>query len=194
MRFQVIFFIVLSVFSVSAFCQQSDTLQKRKNSYVIETGAGWTHYFNNLEYGDKNIKTDFAGVSMRLFWEPEYRLSLGIESGYYRLFKVEGNLDSGMPFEVDRDVIPIMLLARMRIAGNLFLGTGFGLALIKNKSLVENEMIKTNTLSLSNYELSAAYIYPLNSHLKIGGEMKVYNYGSLNDWLYSLQLFGVVRF
>lgn len=195
MKFTGVIFALLLVFpALPAFCQQDDTLQKKKNAYVIEAGTGWTHYFNNLEYGDKNITTDFAGVSIRFFWEPEYRLSLGIESGYYRLFRVKGSLDSGMPFEIDRDVIPMMLLARMRISGNLFLGTGFGLALIKNKSVGENEKIKTNTLSLSNYQLSAGYFYPLNLHLRIGGEMIVYNYGSLNDWLYTLQLFGAISF
>ena len=185
---------LLLILTAGPVSGQKGDISDKNAHYVLEAGTGWTHYFNNLEYGDRNIKTDFGGVSLRLFWEPEYRLSLGVESGYYRLFKVKGTLDTGMPFEIDRDVIPMILLARMRVADNFFLGTGFGLALIKNKSLGENEKIKTNTLSLSNYEMSAAYIYPLNLRLRIGGEMKVYNYGSLNDWLFTLQVFGAVRF
>jgi hypothetical protein len=185
---------LLVLISLLAFSQQNDSLNGKLSHYSLAIGTGWTHYFNNLEYGDKNITTDFGGISLRFFWEPEYRLSLGLESGYYRLFKVKAQLTPDMTGEAVRSVIPMLLIARMRIVDNFYLGTGFGLALIKNKASGGSQQVNTNTLSLSNYEATASYIYPVNARFRIGGEMKLNNFGSLNDWMYTLQVFGAIRF
>ena len=186
--------LILVLIPLLAFTQQNDSLNAKLSHYSLSIGTGWTHYFNNLEYGDENILTDFGGVSFRFFWEPEYRLSLGLESGYYKLFNVKGQLTPDISLESDRSVIPMLLLVRMRIVNYFHLGTGFGLALITNKSSGPSQQVITKTLSVSNYQFSASYIYPLNTHLRLGGEMKLYNYGSLNDWMYTLQLICAIRF
>ena len=186
--------LILVLIPLLAFTQQNDSLNGKLAHYSLSIGTGWTHYFNNLEYGDENILTDFGGVSFRFFWEPEYRLSLGLESGYYKLFNVKGQLTPDISLESDRSVIPVLLLVRMRIVNYFYLGTGFGPALITNKSSGESQQVITKTWSVSDYQLSASYIYSLNTHLRLGGEMKLYYYGSLNDWMYSLQLLCAIRF
>jgi hypothetical protein len=193
-RIRSISVLLLVLNSLLAFSQEKDSSNIKLSHYSLAIGTGWTHYFNNLEYGDKNITSDFGGISFRFFWEPEYRLSLGLESGYYRLFKVKGQLTPDITGEAVRSVIPMLLLARMRIVDNFYLGTGFGLAIIKNKTTGGSQQVNTSTLSLSNYEATASYIYPINTRFHIGGEMKLNNYGSLNDWMYSLQVFGAIRF
>jgi hypothetical protein len=186
--------LILVLTSSQAYPQKNNAAHERPDHFSLAAGSGWTHYFNNLEYGDKNIVTDFSGVSLRFFWETEYKLALGLELGYYRMFRVKGEFAPGVSVESERNVIPLMMLVRMRIADRIYLGTGFGLAILKNRSSGPGNVVNTNTLSLSNYQASASYIYPVNNHLRFGGEMKLYYYGSLYDWMYSLQVLCAIRF
>ena len=186
-RKKIIFALMLTCFTLAVFSQQKDSVKVRLNHYTLSIGAGWTHYINNLENWDNNIQQDFAGVSFKFFWEPEFRLSLGLETGYYKLFRVSGQLPDNTSVEVERNAIPLLLLVRMRIVDNVYLGAGMGIAILNNKSSGADMTIKTKTTSLSNFELSGAYIYPLNKHLLVGGEAKLFHFGSLSDWMYSLQ-------
>lgn len=186
--------LILSLIIVQAFSQLKMDTDEKPDHFSLAAGTGWTHYFNNLEYGDKNIRTDFSGISLRFFWETEYLLGLGFESGYYRLFSVKGELNPGVSIESERGVIPLMMLVRMRIIKNIYLGTGLGYALLTNKFSDSGEPVKTTTLSLSNYQASASYIFPVSKHLRLGGEIKLYNFGSLNDWIYSMQVLCAIRF
>ena len=178
---------MLACFTLAGFSQQKDSVKVRLNHYTFTVGAGWTHYINNLEVYDQNIRKDFAGVSFKFFWEPEYRLSLGLETGYYKQFSLSGQMTDGTSFEINRLVVPLLLLVRMRIIDNVYLGAGMGLAIITNKASGGDQEIVTSTTSLSNFELSGAYVYPLSKHWLVGGEFKMFHYGELNDWMYSFQ-------
>ena len=90
-------------------------------------------------------------------------------------------------------MIPLLLLVRMRIVDNFYLGAGVGLALITNKAAGANQKIVTKTTSLSNYEVSGSYIVPLSKHWQVGGELKMFNFGNLDDWMYSIQALCAVR-
>ena len=175
------------LFDLALFSQTNDGGKVRLNHYSLAVGTGWSHYINNLEYGDNNIRQNFVGISFMFFWEPEHRLSMGLETGYYKLFKVKGQITTDMTAEVDRSVIPLLLKVRMRIVDNFYLGTGFGLAIIHNNVSGGNVKINTKTWSLSNYEVSGSYLYPFGKHFRVGGELKAFNFGNLNDWMYSLQ-------
>ncbi len=187
------FTLVLICFTLVAFSQQKDSVKVRLNHYTLTVGAGWTHYIDNLEYGNKNIRKDFAGVSFKFYWEPEHRLSLGLETGYYKLFRTTNEFTPDTTFYVDRTVVPMLLLVRMRIVDNVYLGAGMGLAFITNKVSGVNNSIVTKTTSMSNFELSGAYIYPLSNLLRIGGEFKLFHFGNMSDWMYSIQATCAVR-
>ena len=184
---------VLVFLSVVIYSQKNDSVTVRLNHYTVTVGAGWTHYINNLQVGGENLQKDFAGVSVKFFWEPEHRLSLGLESGYYKLFRAKGQLTDNTLGQVDRSIIPILFLIRMRIIENMHLGIGTGIALITNKIAGGGQKVVTETLSLSNFELSGAYIYPLNKHLLLGGEVKLFHFGNTEDTMYSIQATCAVR-
>jgi hypothetical protein len=174
-------------FAFVLFAQQKDSVKVHLNHYTLTIGAGWSHYIDNLDYGVQDIKKNAVGVSFKFFWEPEYRLSLGLESGYYRLFKITDQVNPDTSVQIVRTVVPLLLLVRMRIVDNFYLGAGMGIALITNKATGAGQEIVTKTTSLANFELSAAYIYPLTKHWLVGGEVKAFHFANLEDWMYSIQ-------
>jgi hypothetical protein len=87
----------------------------------------------------------------------------------------------------------MLLLVRMRIIDNFYIGAGTGLAFITNKAAGAGAETVTKTTSLSNFELSGTYLYPLGKHFRVGGEFKGFHFGNLNDWMYSVQVLCAVR-
>ena len=192
-RKYIAFVLVFLLTAMAAFPQQKEPALAKPFHYSVTLGTGWTHYIDNLEYGNEDLGNDFAGYSFRFLWEPEYRLSLGAETGIYTLFKVKSK-SAAIPGDITRRITPVFLLARMRIFDHFYLGTGFGLAFLTNSTTTNHQKIVTNTTSLSNYLFSASYICPISPRWQLGGEVKVFNFGAYNDWVYSLQVFGAFRF
>jgi len=192
-RIKTVFTLVLVFLALVVFSQQKDSVKVRLNHYTLTVGAGWTHYVNNLENGDQNMKNDFAGISFKFFWEPEHRLSLGLESGYYKLFRITNQVNQDTSVQIDRTLVPFLLLVRMRIVDNVYLGAGMGISFITNKASGAGQEIKTQMSSLANFEVTGSYIYPLSKRWLVGGEMKVFHSGTLEDWLYSVQAIFAVR-
>ncbi len=184
----------MAFLSVVVYSQKNDSGKLRLNHYSFTIGTGWTHYINNLESGGQNIQKDYAGVSLKFFWEPEHLLSLGLETGYYKLFVAKGQLTDNTTGQVDRSVIPLLLLIRMRIIQNVHLGVGTGIALINNKTVGGKQKVITETISLSNFEFSGTYIYPLSKHWLVGGEVKLFHFGNTEDTMYSIQATFAWRF
>jgi hypothetical protein len=154
----------------------------------VMVGAGWTHYYNSLVIGHEGLKNNFFGSSLRIMWEPEHRLAVGIETGYYKLYDATlqpGNSTSSLA------VIPLMANFRMRILKNFYLTGGAGIALLKSELNGPSGSSKTQTISYSDVQVSALYFYNLSQQFSVGGELKFLWIDKTNDTLSGLQ--GVVR-
>ncbi len=173
--------------------QKSDTTRRSLNHYSLAIGFGWAHYINSLEIGKAEATIDHPGISLKFYWEPEHRLSLGLESGYYRIFGMTREIDNEQSGKVTLSAIPLLLNVRMRIVDHFYLSAGAGLALMLNRVSGINQTINSTILSLSNYQFSASYLYPLNRYWIIGGEFKFLNFGKTDDWIYSLQACCAIR-
>jgi len=192
---KLIFLLFLSIFFPAVlYPQQKDSVRvKRNNHYSLAIGLGWTHYINTLEIGKDNANINSAGLSLKFFWEPEFRLSLGLETGFYKLYTVKNKTQTDFSGQAGMSAIPLLLTVRMRIIDHFYLSVGAGLAIMFNKVKGTNATINSTILSLSNYQYSASYIYPLTKHWQVGGEFKVLNFGKASDWLYSLQAVCAVK-
>lgn len=179
--------------STVVFASQKDSTRTKNNYYSLSVGIGWVHYVNNLDVGHDAAKNNFIGTSFKFFWEPKFRLSLGLESGYYKLYKVSKELPAGTA-EAEMSVVPLLLIVRMRIIDNLYLSAGGGMSLMMNKVNVINDQISSTILSLSNYQASASYLYPLSRLWHVGGEFKVLYYGKADDLSYTLQGLVAIKF
>jgi len=183
-----IFILVLSVLlSYGTFSQKADSIKVKRNHYSLTVGVGWAHYINTLEIGKDNATINSAGVSLKFFWEPEHRLSLGLESGFYRLYSVKSKSYTDVTGQVTMSAMPFLLVVRMRIVDRFYLSAGAGLAMMFNKVTGIDNKVNSNILSLSNYQFSGSYIYPLTKHWQVGGEFKVLDFGKASDWMYTIQ-------
>lgn len=185
--------LILLLAAHAAFTQQAEPAKTKLNHYSLTLGVGWTHYINNMETADQKVAQDFIGISGKFYWEPEYRISLGLGTGYYKLFRVTDQVGD-TTVKIDRNVIPLMLLVRMRIIDNFYLSAGMGISFITGKATGNGKEIVTSTKSLSNFELAGSYIYPLGKVFRVGGEASVYHFANLNDWMYSVKALVAVRF
>jgi len=186
--------ILVIFFSTLSYGQKNDSVSKKRNShYSLAIGLGWTHYINTLEIGKENATINSAGLSLKFFWEPEFRLSLGLETGLYKLYTVKNKTNTDVDGQATMSAIPLLLTVRMRIVDHFYLSAGAGLAVMFNKVKGINATISSTILSLSNYQFSASYIYPLSKHWRLGGEFKVLSFGKASDWLYTLQAVCAVR-
>ncbi len=188
-------FLIMAIFLAAhtVFAQQAEAPKAKLNHYSLTLGVGWTHYINNMETADQKVANNFVGFSGKFYWEPEYLVSLGLETGYYKLFRVIDQVGD-TTVKIDRNVIPLLLLVRMRIIDNFYIGAGMGISFITGKATGNGKEIVTKTKSLSNFELSGSYLYPLGKVFRVGGEAKVFHFANLNDWMYSVQALVAVRF
>ena len=176
-----------------AYPQQTDSLIRVESKYTMALGTGWSHYINSLEIPISGIKKDFIGMSLRFMWEPEHRLSLGFESGFYRIFKVSKNITPEINAESELYVIPLLFVARMRVVDHLYLSAAPGLAVMLSHMKGKNDDVRVTQFSLANFEATASYLYPLNGWISLGGELRFLNIGKTDDYLYSVHAVCVVK-
>jgi len=192
-RKHLIIIILILCFGPLSFSQKDDPPGVRLNHYSLAIGLGWAHYINTLEIGGDQATINSPGLALRFFWEPEHRLSLGLETGFYRLYKVKSQTYTNTGGQVTMSGVPFLLSVRMRIVDRFYLSAGAGLAAMFNKVTGIDNKIESTIISYSNYQFSASYIYPLAKHWQVGGEFKFLNFGKTADWMYTLQVFCAVR-
>ena len=75
--------VVAAIIACSTFPQVKDT------TYTISTeiGIGYSRYFTSIDYTDLN-KNGFSGT-LKIMWNPEHLLSIGLETGYQYLYSVD---------------------------------------------------------------------------------------------------------
>jgi hypothetical protein len=184
--------IILSVVTLCLFssgtAQERDSLSHPKSHYILSAGTGWSHYINTMELvSTKDVDKDFISVSLLFLWDPGYRVSLGLETGFYRMYVVQGSSDSGLAGRVRTNVFPFFLVARMRIVDHFYLSVAPGIAVMSSKVTGIGDQINTTVWSLANLKGTASYLYPVSKRFVAGGEVSVIVIGKARDYIYSLQ-------
>ncbi len=178
----------------TASSQTNDSIPKTRSHFTLAVGAGWSHYFANMELVPaRNVQKDFIGTSFRFMWEPEYRLSLGLETGFYRIFKVDSTINSEYNMKSRMNVVPLFLVIRMRIVDNFYLSIAPGIALQYTKITGIGPEITSHQLSLANFEATASYLYPLGKLFIVGGEARYMYFGKTNDIMMSISAVFAVK-
>jgi hypothetical protein len=169
---------------------------KKPNNWSVGGGFGWFHYVNTLDRGTGQVKPNQLGYTFRFMWEPEHRLAMGVESGYYTLYDINKDSTSASPVagQASLTAIPIMLVLRMRLLPNVFLSGGPGLTLMNSEASAYGNTSKSSFLSLSNVHVSVMYRKRISERFDIGAEGKFLYFGKTEDYGFSVQVVGAYHF
>jgi hypothetical protein len=163
----VLLFCFLS-FQVSA--QMESTMKHR---FTVYAGVGPNYYFNNLVIFKNYVNEFNYSFVGRIMWEPEHRLSLGIETGYYRLYTL--NFNGPAQSRVVNSAVPIQLVIGMRIHKHFYTNLSMGLSILTN-DVTTNFVgdFDAKAVSAADFTLTLGYKKMLGERFSLGAETKVF--------------------
>jgi hypothetical protein len=166
--------------SMQAIAQTDNSSQSGEHHFAIYGGLGPNYYFNNLVIG-KNLVNDFNySIVGRFMWEPGHLLSVGVETGYYRLY----TLDSPPPTQahIANSTVPLQIVLSMKFLKAFYFNFSMGQSILLNK--VHSEAygnFDATRVSVADFTGTLGYRYRLNSKFSIGAEAKYYYSSSFVD-------------
>jgi hypothetical protein len=164
--------------------------------YALYAGAGPNYYFNNLVLAKDYVNVYNFCFSARLMWEGEYKLSVGIESGYNRLYSMDidfGNSNGSV--HIDNTAIPLQLLVSMKFFEDFYASFTFGPSILQNHvRSTEYGDFSASTLSYADFAFTIGHRQLFKKRFYLGTELKVFYSSRLNDRNLSLLFMGGYRF
>lgn len=183
--------IVAILTACSTFAQLKDSTY----SLSTELGLGYSRYFTTMEYSDLS-KNGFSGT-VRIMWNPEHLLSVGLETGYQYLYSVDiSDYDTEFgttDFSASMYTIPIFIMFSMKVMPNVRLNAGTGMYLLFNSGNMFGDELKSNQLSIGGHA-GIAYTYPISNDIAIGGELLYSYFSKIQDQSVAVQFLFVYDF
>jgi hypothetical protein len=157
---------------------QSATVEKKKLRHIVFYGGiGPNIYFNNLVLAKNEVNTFNYSVVGRIMWEPEYRLSLGFESGYNRLYTINNSL-----VHIINGAVPLQFVVSIKFLKTFYGNFSYGRTILINK--VDSPTygnFDATAISLADVTLTVGYKRKLNERFSLGPELKYYYASKAND-------------
>lgn len=152
--------------------------QEKSRSISLILGGGLGHFFNTFtNVLDEDVHNDRPSFCGKLLWKPEYRLSIGLESGYYFMYSTTRiRTDGGSEKLTSKlKVVPIFLSLSMNVINHLDINFATGWAEMVytvNPAQSKAEKVIGTTYSMSNYTTGFTYSLPLGKQFRLGAEFK----------------------
>ena len=154
-------------FAFKGKAQTNDTKSTKAHHFTFYAGVGPNYYFNNLVLAKQKVNELNYSFVGRIMWEPKYNLSLGIESGYNRLYSVDADLPSPHgSVHIVNVAIPIRIVVTMKFFQNFYASFNMGQSILLNKvSSSENGTFDASSVSLGDFGLDIGYKRLINDPL-----------------------------
>jgi len=187
--------ILLSAIAFNCVAQTTDAGSVKKNyPFTLYAGVGPNYYFNNLVLAKDYVNELNYSFVGRIMWEPEHNLSLGIESGYNRLYSVKVKSGDSSAHVVNV-AIPIQIVVTMKFFENFYGSFLLGQSILKNHVTTTNiGNANATTISLGDFGAAIGYKRLVSDRFYLGGEIKGYYSSRLQDKNISLVFMSGVRF
>jgi hypothetical protein len=171
--------------------------QQNEKTYSVSTelGVGYSRYFTTMDYTDLN-KNGFSGT-VKVMWNPEYLLSIGLETGYQYLYSLDvSNYDTefgNTNVKASMYTVPIFIVFAMKVFPNVKLTAGSGAYLLFNSGEAFGDALSSNQISIGAH-VGISYTYPINNSMAIGGELLYSYFSKLQDQTVAIQFLFVYKF
>jgi len=156
------------------------TRDNKQHRFSVYLGAGPNFYFNNLIFLKTRVNEFNYSFSGKIMWEPEHRLSIGLETGYFRLYGID--LSGPKNSKVRNSAIPIQLVVTMRVLKSFYGSFSIGRAFLINDVTTDAYgNFDATTFSLADFSATAGYRKKLNDRYSIGIDAKYYYSSKAED-------------
>lgn len=185
--------ILLSAFLLSSvvFGQMNNTTY----SLSTEISLGYSRYITTMDYENLN-QNGFSGL-VKVMWNPEHLLSIGLETGYQYFYSIDiNNYDTEFgptQFKASMYAVPVFFVFAMKVAPNVKLTAGTGIHLLYNSGEIFGDQIESNQISIGAHA-GVSYTYPINNSMSIGGELMYSYISKLQDQTVAIQFMFVYDF
>ncbi len=190
---------VMAVMSINKVHAQSnvktDTLVKRRQSLVLQIGGSLSSYVAPITIKPielpGSIKRNSLAATVRLMWYPNYRLRLGIESGFINFYSYRIK-NGNIPGKVNLNAIPLLVVWSMQVVRRVNVYAGFGTYFLTTHLDYRGKVESKAFVLGSNIALS--YTQPISKSLGIAAEAKWMNAFETKDYAVGLQMQMVWKF
>jgi hypothetical protein len=183
--------LITFLLTFSAFGQSADTTY----SLTTEIGVGYSRYFTTMDYNELN-KNGFSGT-VKVMWNPEHLLSIGLETGYQYLYSINTKNNSAefgnSDFTASMYTIPVFIVFAMKVTPEIKIMAGSGMYLLYNSGELFGDAIESNQTSIGAH-VGVSYTYPINKSISLGGELLYSYYSKLQDQTVALQFLFTYKF
>jgi hypothetical protein len=165
---------------VSVVVQAQDAAPEKRHRNSVYLGVGPNYYFNNLialksEVNELNYS--FVG---RYMWEPEHFLSIGFETGYYRLYNIK--LNGANHTVIKNSAVPFQLVVGTRFLKSYYFNFAIGRSLLINDITTDADgQYDATALSLADFSTTVGYKKRLNDRFSLSSELKWYYASKASD-------------
>ncbi len=190
-----LFFFALGV-TFNGISQTGDSAPAKKHNFALYIGAGPNYYINNLVLSAKKVtELNYLFVG-RLMWEPEHNLSIGIESGYNRLYSVDADLPPPHgSIHIVSAAIPVHIIVGMKFFKHFYGNFSIGQSILLNNVFTSDYgSVHSTSFSLGDFGIASGYKRSIHNRVYLGGEIKCFYFSRLNDKNIGLVLISGIRF
>lgn len=170
---KILFSVLLCMVPYRLFAQDYHQDNPQDGHFTGSVSAGPNYYYNNIKtFGDyvKPLNYSFFG---RIMWNSRYLVSLGIETGYNKFYRVDGFENDAV--KATLSAVPLHLVIGMRIARSFYSHFSFGPSLLLNSGSSETleNSFHNKVLSLADGSICAGYRLRLGKDFTLGIEVKL---------------------
>src|SRR4051812_11181308 len=195
--YKIFFVAFICSISFKGVSQTNSTATPKNHKFTFYLGAGPNYYFNNLVLAKDKVKELSYSFVGRIMWEPKHNLSLGIESGYNRLYSADGELSGGSAGHVHivNAAIPIRIVISMKFFQNYYASFNMGQSILQNKVSTSNAgTFDASNVSLGDFGLDIGYRKLVSERFYLATEIKGTYSAKLEDKNIALVFLGGYRF
>lgn len=154
-------------------------------SLILNITGGYGYYIKSfVSTADEKVKLIRPGTGIRVIWQPEHRLRLGLESGYISFYSVSGNTTGNNgEFHSGLGVLPLFLYFGMKVDKNIDVTFSTGGALLRYR--VDDDspagVITSKEMSFSNFNAGIQWHRPLSDRVEAGAVINYLFLGKTRD-------------